>query len=243
MSEWNQDTDAMLSVEGLQVNYGDFIAVKDASLSVPYCEIVSVVGTNGAGKSTLFDCVAGVVKPRAGRVFFKGEDITALPAHEVVAKGLTLVPQGSRCFIRMTVEENLIMGSYTKKARKDRAATLKKTYELFPVLFEKRNDLSGSLSGGQRQMVAIGRALMNRPEMILFDEISLGLAPTVIKDIYARIKEINRDGVTAVLIEQDVKRSLRTSSRCNVMLKGKVVLTGSSRELTEEKIKAAYFGV
>ncbi|MDR1815527.1 MAG: ABC transporter ATP-binding protein [Clostridiales Family XIII bacterium] len=236
-------SEAMLTVEDLQVNYGDFIAVNGASLSVPCGEIVSVVGTNGAGKSTLFDCVAGVVKPVRGKVTFKGEDITGLPAHEIVAKGLTLVPQGSRCFIRMTVEENLFMGSYTKKARKGYRDSLKKVYELFPVLYEKRNDLSGSLSGGQRQMVAIGRALMNAPEMILFDEISLGLAPTVIKDIYARIKEINAGGVTAVLIEQDVKRSLRTSAQCDVMLKGKVVLSGKSGDLTEEQIKLAYFGV
>jgi branched-chain amino acid transport system ATP-binding protein len=240
---YNPATDPMLRIEDIQVNYGDFIAVKGASLSVKEGEIVSVVGTNGAGKSTLFDCVAGVVKPVRGKIWFKGEDITGLPAHEIVTKGLTLVPQGSRCFVRMTVEENLFMGSYVKKARETYKDTLKKVYELFPVLYDKRADLSGSLSGGQRQMVAIGRALMNKPEMVLFDEISLGLAPTIIKDIYAQIKEINRDNVTSVLIEQDVKRSLRTSTHCDVMLKGKVVLSGLSTELTEEQIKAAYFGV
>jgi branched-chain amino acid transport system ATP-binding protein len=240
---YNAATDPMLRVEDVQVNYGDFIAVNGASLTVREGEIVSVVGTNGAGKSTLFDCVAGVVKPHRGKIWFKDEEITGLPAHEIVSRGLTLVPQGSRCFVRMTVEENLFMGSYIKKARAAYKDTLKKVYELFPVLYDKRADLSGSLSGGQRQMVAIGRALMNQPEMVLFDEISLGLAPTVIKDIYARIKEINREGVTAVLIEQDVKRSLRTSTHCDVMLKGRVVLSGSSAELTEEQIKAAYFGV
>ena len=242
-NDLNNTLEPMLLVEDLQVNYGDFIAVNGASLSVNKGDIVSVVGTNGAGKSTLFDCVAGVVKPVRGKVIFKGEDITGLPSHEIVAKGLTLVPQGSRCFVRMTVEENLFMGSYTKKARKGAKEMMQKVYELFPVLHEKRHHLSGSLSGGQRQMVAIGRALMNQPEMILFDEISLGLAPTVIKDIYARIKEINKDGVTAVLIEQDVKRSLKTSDYCDVMLKGKVVLSGSSDSLGEDQIKAAYFGV
>jgi branched-chain amino acid transport system ATP-binding protein len=234
---------AMLSVEDLEVHYGDFVAVSGASLDVSQGTVVSVVGTNGAGKSTFFDCVVGVIKPFKGKVHFKGEDITGLPAHKVVEKGLTLVPQGSRCFLRMTVEENLIMGSYTKKARSNRVVALKKVYDLFPVLYEKRNLASGSLSGGQRQMVAIGRALMNSPEMILFDEISLGLAPIVIKDIYTRIKEINRDGVTTVLIEQDVKRSLKASSHCNVMLKGRIVLSGASASLTENAIKAAYFGV
>jgi branched-chain amino acid transport system ATP-binding protein len=234
----------MLIVEGLRVNYGDFVAVDGADFRVPQGAIVSLVGTNGAGKSTLIDCISGITKPAQGRVYFKGENITGKPAHEIVAMGLTLVPQGSRCFVRMTVEENLIIGSYTKKARASRMETLKYVYDLFPALYEKRNDLSGALSGGQRQMVAIGRALMSKPELILFDEISLGLAPTVIKDIYVRIREINRSGgVTVVLIEQDVKRSLRASSRCDVMLKGRIVLSGSPGELTEEKIKAAYFGI
>jgi branched-chain amino acid transport system ATP-binding protein len=239
-----KETDDMLVVENLQVNYGDFIAVKDASLTVPRGAIVSVAGTNGAGKSTLVDCVAGLAKPVSGRVWFKGAEITGMPAHAIVSKGLTLVPQGSRCFVRMTVEENLIMGSYPKKARPERSRTLNRVYDLFPVLHEKRNDLSGSLSGGQRQMTAIGRALMSQPEFVIFDEISLGLAPTVIKDIYACIREINRrDGVTVVLIEQDVKRSLGASTWCHVMLKGRVVLTGRSDELAESEIKAAYFGI
>jgi branched-chain amino acid transport system ATP-binding protein len=234
----------MLVVEDLRVNYGDFVAVNGASFAVEQGTIVSLVGTNGAGKSTLVDCISGVTKPSQGKVYFKGEDITGRSADEIVAKGLTLVPQGSRCFVRMTVEENLIIGSYTKKARASKTETLKYVYELFPVLYEKRNDLSGSLSGGQRQMEAIVRALMSKPDCILFDEISLGLAPTVIKDIYVRIREINQvGGVTVVLIEQDVKRSLKTSSRCDVMLKGRIVLSGSPCELTEDQIKAAYFGM
>jgi branched-chain amino acid transport system ATP-binding protein len=234
----------MLVVQDLRVSYGDFVAVNGASLTVPKGTNFSLVGTNGAGKSTLVDCIAGVTKPARGKVFFKGEDITGKPAHEIVARGLTLVPQGSRCFVRLTVEDNLIIGSYTKKARASKAESLRYVYDLFPVLYEKRNDLSGSLSGGQRQMVAIGRALMSQPEMILFDEISLGLAPTVIKDIYVRIREINREnGVTVVLIEQDVKRSLQTSSRCDVMLGGRIVLSGSPAVLPEERIKAAYFGM
>ncbi len=236
-------SEPILKVEGVQAKYGDFIAVESATLDVPQGKIVSVIGANGAGKSTLMDTIAGIHKPSAGRIIFKGEDITGMPAEKVVLRGLSLVPQGSRCFIRMTVEDNLIMGSYPKAARKKVKESLERVYELFPVLKQKRNDLSGSLSGGQRQMVAIGRALMNNPECVLFDEISLGLAPTIIKDIYARIKEISADGMTVVLVEQDTHRAIRTGEISHVMLKGRVVLSGVSKELGEDEIKKAYFGL
>ena len=237
-------SEPMLKVEGVQAKYGDFIAVHSASLDVPQGKIVSVIGANGAGKSTLMDTIAGIHKASAGKVYFKGEDITNLPAEKIVTRGLSLVPQGSRCFIRMTVEDNLIMGSFPKNARTGVKDTLDMVYTLFPVLKEKRNDLSGSLSGGQRQMVAVGRALMTKPELILFDEISLGLAPTIIKDIYATIKKINRDtGLTIVLVEQDTKRAIKTGEISHVMLKGNVVLSGNSAELGEEEIKKAYFGI
>ena len=237
-------SEPMLKVEGVQAKYGDFIAVHSASLDVPQGKIVSVIGANGAGKSTLMDTIAGIHKASAGKVYFKGEDITNLPAEKIVTRGLSLVPQGSRCFIRMTVEDNLIMGSFPKNARTGVKDTLDMVYTLFPVLKEKRNDLSGSLSGGQRQMVAVGRALMTKPELILFDEISLGLAPTIIKDIYATIKKINKDtGLTIVLVEQDTKRAIKTGEISHVMLKGNVVLSGNSAELGEEEIKKAYFGI
>lgn len=236
-------SEPILRAEHIQAKYGDFLAVEDASISVPDKEVVSLIGANGAGKSTFMDCVAGAHPPSAGKVFFKGEEITGLPAYEIVERGLTLVPQGSRCFVRMSVEDNLIMGSFPKRARAKKAESLKYVYDLFPVLFEKRNDASGSLSGGQRQMVAIGRALMTQPDLVLFDEISLGLAPTIIKDIYARIKEINKQGMTVVLVEQDVQRSRRASTTSFVMLKGQVVLSGPSKELSEEEIKNAYFGI
>ncbi len=237
-------SEPMLKVEGVQAKYGDFIAVHSASLDVPQGKIVSVIGANGAGKSTLMDTIAGIHKASAGKVIFKGEDITNLPAEKIVTRGLSLVPQGSRCFIRMTVEDNLIMGSFPKNARQNVKETLDMVYDLFPVLKEKRNDLSGSLSGGQRQMVAVGRALMTKPELILFDEISLGLAPTIIKDIYATIKKINKEtGLTIVLVEQDTKRAIKTGEISHVMLKGNVVLSGNSEELGEEEIKKAYFGI
>lgn len=233
----------ILKVEGVQAKYGDFIAVESATLDVPEKQIVSIIGSNGAGKSTLMDTIAGLHKPSAGKIYFKGEDITGLPAEKIVLRGLSLVPQGSRCFIRMSVEDNLLMGSFPKSARGNAKDTLEWVYELFPVLKEKRNDPSGSLSGGQRQMVAVGRALMTKPELILFDEISLGLAPTIIKDIYARIKEISAAGTSVVLVEQDTQRAIRTAELCHIMLKGNVVLSGSSKELTDEQIKAAYFGI
>ena len=166
-----------------------------------------------------------------------------MPAEKIVTRGLSLVPQGSRCFIRMTVEDNLIMGSYPKHVRAKAKESLERVYDLFPVLKEKRNDLSGSLSGGQRQMVAVGRALMTNPECIMFDEISLGLAPTVIKDIYAKIREISKSGMTIVLVEQDTNRAIRTGEFATVMLKGKTVLSGRSKELGEDEIKKAYFGL
>ncbi|MBR3243530.1 MAG: ABC transporter ATP-binding protein, partial [Parasporobacterium sp.] len=189
-------SEPILKVEGVQAKYGDFIAVQSATMDIPEGQIVSLIGSNGAGKSTLMDTIAGLHKPSAGKITFKGEDITGLPAEKIVLKGLSLVPQGSRCFIRMSVEDNLIMGSFPKSARSKAKDTLEKVYNLFPVLKQKRNDPSGSLSGGQRQMVAVGRALMTNPELILFDEISLGLAPTTIKDLYATIKDIAKSGTT-----------------------------------------------
>ena len=237
-------SEPILKVEGIQAKYGDFIAVHSATLDVPEGKIVSLIGSNGAGKSTLMDTVAGLHRPSAGKVFFKGEDITGLPAEKIVTRGLSLVPQGSRCFIRMSVEDNLIMGSFPKGVRAKAKDTLEKVYNLFPVLKEKRNDASGSLSGGQRQMVAVGRALMTDPELVLFDEISLGLAPTVIKDIYATIKRLNKEtGITVLLVEQDTQRAMKTGELCHVMLKGEVVLSGPPKELGDDEIKKAYFGI
>ena len=236
-------SEPILTVENVQTRYGDFIAVESATMDVPEGEIVSLIGSNGAGKSTLMDTIAGLHKPTNGKIVFKGEDITGMPAEKIVQRGLSLVPQGSRCFIRMTVEDNLIMGSFPKQARATAKDTLEYVYDLFPVLKEKRNDLSGSLSGGQRQMVAVGRALMTKPECILFDEISLGLAPTIIKDIYARIKDISKSGTTVVLVEQDTHRAIKTADLVHVMLKGNIVLSGPPKSLGEDDIKKAYFGV
>jgi branched-chain amino acid transport system ATP-binding protein len=233
----------VLKVDKVSVYYGDFQAVREASVEIPQGEIVSIIGSNGAGKSTLMSAIGGINRANSGKIYFKGEDITEKEPHYIVDMGLSLVPEGGRVFGRMTVEENLIMGSYTKKARKNKNRSLERVYQLFPILKEKASQASAALSGGQRQMVAIGRALMSEPELVLFDEISLGLAPTIIKDIYARIRQINAEGTTVVLVEQDVKRSLKTSRIAHVMLKGTFVLSGNSKELTEEEVKKAYFGV
>ena len=233
----------LLRAQDIDAFYGDFHAVQKASFEVEEKSIVSIIGTNGAGKSTLLKVISGVLPASGGKVYFEDADITCWPAHKIVELGISTVPEGGKVFGRMSVKDNLIMGSYTPKARKGAAGSLERVYELFPILKEKSEQVSGSLSGGQRQMVAIGRALMSNPRLIFFDEISLGLAPTVIKDIYARIKQLNREGITVVLIEQDVKRSLKTCHTAYIMLKGKVVLSGDSCELTDDEVSKAYFGL
>lgn len=236
-------SDILLRAEDIHANYGDFQAVQGASFEIRKGEIISIIGTNGAGKSTLMKAIGGTLTPKSGKVFYKDQEITGMPTHKLVDLGMSQVPEGGRVFARMTVMDNLVMGSYTPRARKNKDNALERVYELFPVLKEKANQVSGSLSGGQRQMVAIGRALMSEPELVCFDEISLGLAPTVIKDIYQKIRQINKEGMTIILVEQDVKRSLKTSDRSYVMLKGKVVLSGKSSELADEDVKKAYFGL
>jgi len=236
-------SEEILRVEGVDVFYGDFQAVQQASFSVEKGSIVSLIGTNGAGKTTLMRAIGGVLPARNGKIWFNGEDITGLPTHKIVDLGISQVPEGRHLFGRMSVRDNLIMGSYTKRARKNMKAGLEKVYELFPMLKEKADQTAGSLSGGQQQMVAIGRALMSEPKLICFDEIALGLAPTVIKDIYARVRELNGAGMSMILVEQDVRRSLKQCHYAYVMLKGKVVLEGNSCDLTENQVGKAYFGM
>jgi len=236
-------SEEILRVTGVDVFYNDFQAVQKAHFEVNRGDVISLIGTNGAGKTTLMRAITGILPVASGQVFFEGEEITGLPPHKIVDLGISLVPEGRHLFGRMSVKDNLIMGSYTPRARKGAKAGIEKVYELFPMLKEKSEQAAGSLSGGQQQMVAIGRALMSDPKLICFDEIALGLAPTVIKDIYARVRELNGAGLTIVLVEQDVKRSLAQSRRAYVMLKGKVVLEGNSKELTEEEVGRAYFGM
>ena len=234
----------MLKVERLQVRYGDFEAVSSVSLEVAEGRVVSLIGANGAGKSSLLSAMAGLIRPAAGTVTFQGEDITGMTCEQIVQRGLCLVPQGGRCFQRMSVEDNLLVGSYPRRARADRRSSLEMVYSLFPVLQEKRKQAAGTLSGGQRQMVAIARALMAKPTCLMFDEISLGLAPIVIQDLYDTIRRIHQEqGMSVIVVEQDTERALRVSDYSYVMLEGAVSLSGPSDTLTMEKIRSAYFGV
>ena len=234
----------MLQINDLQVRYGDFIAVDSCSLQVDAGQILALTGTNGAGKTSLLNTAAGLIRPVSGHVYFNSEEITGLRADEVIGRGLCLVPQGGRCFTRMSVQDNLLVGSYPKAARACAKESLKKVYSLFPDLRDKRNAPAGSLSGGQRQMVAIGRALMSRPKCLMFDEISLGLAPVIIRDLYECIRRINReDGTTIILVEQDTARALEIADSFAVMLKGTVTMTGSAADPDFEKMKSAYFGM
>jgi branched-chain amino acid transport system ATP-binding protein len=227
----------------LDVHYKDFQALWDVSVRVNEKEIVSVIGANGAGKSTLLNTVSGLLTPTRGKVEFFGERIDGEPSHVTVPKGITLVPEGRRIFPRLTVYENLFMGSYTPRTRPKRDEAMGKLYDLFPVLKARRNQMGNTLSGGEQQMLALGRALMSDPRLILCDEISLGLAPVVIKSIYKKLDQINQNGITIVLVEQDVKRSLKAANRAYIMLEGKIVLEGDPSSLSEEEVKKAYFGI
>jgi branched-chain amino acid transport system ATP-binding protein len=234
---------AALKVAGLDVKYKDFQALWNVSFEVRQGEIVSVIGANGSGKSTLLNTIAGLLSPSRGTIKFFGEPIDGLLPHKTVPLGITLVPEGRRVFPRLTVFENLVMGSYIPRTRAGKDEMLKKIYELFPILRARHNQMANTLSGGEQQMLAIGRAMMSEPKLILCDEISLGLAPVVIKDIYKRLGQINREGITIVLVEQDIKRSLKVANRAYIMLEGKVVLEGQPASLTEEQVKKAYFGI
>lgn len=234
----------MLKIENLQVKYGDFLAVSSVSMEVPKGKITALIGANGAGKSSLLSSVAGLISPAGGWVRFAGEDITGLGADQIVQRGLSLVPQGGHCFPRMSVKDNLMVGAYPKAARPHAKSSLEKVLSLFPILKEKLRDPAGNLSGGQRQMLAIGRAMMSEPKCILFDEISLGLAPIAIRDLYERVLRLNQDeGVTMVIVEQDTERALRSSDFSVVMLKGTVMLADRSASLSPEAVRSAYFGI
>jgi len=235
--------ESILEIEALDCFYGDFQALFEVSMKIPKGRIVSIIGANGSGKSTLLNAIMGVNKPGSGHISLEGRDITARRTSDIVSLGVTISPEGSSVFEDMSVLENLLMGAYLKAPRKNRQANLEKVFELFPVLEEKQNQLATFLSGGQRQMLAIARAFMSEPKILICDEISLGLAPVVVKDLYKKIKEINDTGVTILLVEQEVKRSLQFSDYSYVMVKGRVVIEGVSGELPEEEVKDAYLGI
>jgi len=236
-------TQTLLRVQKIDVFYHDFHALWDVSIEVEEALVVSIIGANGAGKSTLLNTIAGVLRPSAGTIEFHGKRINGLMPYQAVTEGISMVPEGRRMFPRLTVLENLEVGCYIPKARKRKNEVLRKIYELFPILEERKNQFSSTLSGGEQQMLAIGRALMCEPKLILFDEISLGLSPLVIKNIYQRVKQINSEGITALLVEQDIQRSLKAAHKVYIMQSGRIRLEGIPKELSQEDIHKAYFGL
>jgi branched-chain amino acid transport system ATP-binding protein len=229
----------LLTVHGLDAFYGDFQALFGVSLAVGPGEVVAVIGANGAGKSTLLKCIAGAMRSRRDAIMFAGEPIGDAPAHAVVARGIALVPEGRRLFSSLSVEENLIIGGQLGRAG---PWNLARIYELFPVLAERRHHPSTSLSGGQQQMVAIGRALMSNPKLLLCDEISLGLAPIVVREVYARLPAIVAEGSSLIIVEQDIVQALKAANHVYCLQEGRVALTGPAATLTRDAISAAYFG-
>jgi branched-chain amino acid transport system ATP-binding protein len=234
----------LLEVQHLSIAYGDATAVWDATLQVAAGEVVSVIGPNGAGKSTLVNAIAGLHGARSGELRLDGVDLNAVPPHLVCRQGIALVPEGRRLFTRMSVEENLEMGCYRKEARRVRQGTLDRVYRLFPILRERRRQLAGSLSGGQQQMVAIGRGLMAQPRLLLLDEPSLGLAPTIVEQMFGIIRAIHAEGVAILLVEQNVPQALDIADRAYVLEEGRVVADGPPSILRQQsRIQQAYLGV
>jgi branched-chain amino acid transport system ATP-binding protein len=230
----------LLELRDIDAYYGDFQALFGVSLRVNAGEVVAVIGANGAGKSTLLKTIAGLLRPKAGDIVFDGKPIGATAAFAVVKRGIALVPEGRRLFPSLTVEENLLIGG---QSRRPGPWTLDRVYDLFPVLAERRHLPAPALSGGQQQMCSIARALMSNPRLLLCDEISLGLAPIVVRDIYARLPAIVAEGLSLIVVEQDIAQALKAARQVYCLQEGRIALQGPARELTRESISAAYFGV
>jgi branched-chain amino acid transport system ATP-binding protein len=234
----------MLEVSHLNVFYGKSQALRDVSLKVEEKEIVALVGANGAGKTTLLNTISGLIRPASGSVEFLGQRIDRLPPHKIMNLGVCQIPEGRRLFSDMTVGENLEMGAYSSEAWKQRRETLKQVYEIFPVLKERRGQSASKLSGGERQMVAIGRGLMSNPRLCMFDEPSYGLAPKLFSEVIDVIKRLREQGITVFLVEQNVRQTLRTADRAYVLENGQIVLEGRGEDLLQnEQVKTAYLGV
>jgi branched-chain amino acid transport system ATP-binding protein len=233
----------MLDVSALRVAYGGINAVKGIDLKVETGELVTLIGANGAGKTTTLKTLAGLVKPAAGRIAYDGRDVTALPAYRLVQLGMVLVPEGRGVFSRMTIEENLAMGAHCREDHHAVTADRDRVYALLPRLAERRRQLAGTLSGGEQQMLAIGRALMSRPRLLLLDEPSMGLAPIMVEKVFETIRRIASDGVTLLLVEQNARLALEVSGRGYVMDSGVIALAGSARALLDNpQVRRAYLG-
>ena len=233
-------SEPLLQVDAIDAFYGDFQALFGVSLRIEPGEVVAVIGANGAGKSTLLKTIAGMMAPRRGDILFGGQSVGGTPAFEVLRRGIALVPEGRRLFPSLTVEENLQIGGQSGRLG---PWTLARVYQLFPVLAERRHLPAPALSGGQQQMCAIARALMSNPRLLLCDEISLGLAPIVVRDIYAQLPAIVAEGLSLVVVEQDIAQALKAAARVYCIQEGRIALQGAAREVTRESISAAYFGV
>ena len=234
---------AMLTIEDLQVYYGMINAIKGVSFTVDAGEIIALIGANGAGKTTILHTITGLVAPRSGHIEFEGHDLIKTPAHKIPALGMAHVPEGRRVFAELSVYENLKLGAYTRKDKQEIAETLAKVYESFPRLEERKNQLAGTLSGGEQQMLAMGRALMSKPKIILMDEPSMGLSPILVEEIFHIIREISAGGTTVLLVEQNAKKALSIADRAYVLETGNIVLSGDAKEMmNNESIKKAYLG-
>lgn len=234
---------AMLEVKDLEVYYGVIQAIKGVSFHVDKGEVIALIGANGAGKTTILHTITGLLIPKKGSVMFGGKDITKVPAHKIVSMGMAHVPEGRRVFAELSVYENLRMGAYTRKDKGEIEASLQQIYERFPRLKERKNQMAGTLSGGEQQMLAMGRALMSKPQIILMDEPSMGLSPILVNEIFDIIQSVSESGTTVLLVEQNAKKALSIADRAYVLETGNIVMEGKAQDLLEDdSIKKAYLG-
>lgn len=234
---------AMLEIKDLQVYYGMIQAIKGVSFEVNQGEVIALIGANGAGKTTILHTITGLLAPKAGSIFFEGTDITKVPAHKIVSMGMAHVPEGRRVFAQLSVLQNLRMGAYTRKNKDEIEQTLRTVYDRFPRLEERQNQMAGTLSGGEQQMLAMGRALMSHPKIILMDEPSMGLSPIFVNEIFDIIEQVSKSGTTVLLVEQNAKKALSIADRAYVLETGNIVLSGEAHELlNDDSIKKAYLG-
>lgn len=234
---------SMLKVTDLQVYYGVIQALKGISFEVNEGEVIALIGANGAGKTTILHTVTGLINQKAGKIEFEGKDISHIPAYKIVAEGMAHVPEGRRVFSELSVYDNLMMGAYTRKDKKEIAETLAMVYKRFPRLEERKKQIAGTLSGGEQQMLAMGRALMSKPKIILMDEPSMGLSPIFVNEIFDIIKAVSASGTTVLLVEQNAKKALSIADRAYVLETGKIILEGDAKVLmNDERVKKAYLG-
>lgn len=234
---------ALLEIKDLEVNYGVIKAIRGVSFDVNEGEIIALIGANGAGKTTILHTITGLIQAKKGSIVFDGKELTKTPPHKIVSMGMAHVPEGRRIFQQLSVLENLKLGAYTRKDKSEIASTLKMVYERFPRLEERKNQVAGTLSGGEQQMLAMGRALMSKPRIILMDEPSMGLSPLLVSEIFDIIKVINESGTTVLLVEQNAKKALSIADRAYVLETGKITLSGDAKDLiNDESVKKAYLG-